>query len=371
MLDCVQDHEVYIYERGGENRLGKLNDIESVKWTRLVDDISACDISLSTRACSAQADLINFIEPGRHEFRVYRGGEQVWEGPVTRQSDTAAGIAFSAKDVMHYTERLIMRAAYNNAYPNIITATQRALNVLTGELTRKDTAELAVGLPSVNMLPYVEIHPMTGEAQTSASTLPYQFYVADHIRDLCINGGINYTVIGRATHLWDTSFGLGQAPLVTEKDFLGVLNVTSYGMELATYDGVSDGQGGFGDSGGVDDYYGLVERLTPAYGIANNAPGAPLPTQAALVSQAVRDLVGRNPTPVQVRIPDNSSLNPNGALSISDLVPGNHIPLRANIGVRVIEQMQKLKSVTVTEDSTGEKIGVVMYPASGVTVVSP
>ena len=70
------------------------------------------------------------------------------------------------------------------------------------------------------------------------------------------------------------------------------------------------------------------------------------------------------PPPLVVRVPDNSTLNPNGTLSINELVPGVFIPLEAELPGRQLSQMQKLDSVKVSETAEqGEQVQVVLSPA--------
>jgi predicted lipoprotein len=65
-----------------------------------------------------------------------------------------------------------------------------------------------------------------------------------------------------------------------------------------------------------------------------------------------------------VRVPDNSTINPDVNLGFDQLVPGVWIPVRAHGTIREVSQWQKLDSVTVevTGDG-GERIMVTMSPA--------
>lgn len=363
-LDCVTQHRVYLYDRGGVNRIDEITRIASVSWSRLRDDISAMSMTISAASCDAQSGLLSSIEPGRHEVVVYRNDVRVWEGPITRIQYARGGIVIEAKDVMYYAFRTIMHAAYNNAYPNVTYATTRAKNILVGELARKEALT-----PPINVVPFIVEHHTTSDAKTSRSTLPYQYTVFEQVDDMAAKGGMDYTVLGRAIHLWDTSKPLGYGPQMTEADILGEMYVSVYGAELGTRAVSTDGQGHYGIAGGIDPYYGEWERLDTAYDEATSS--GPPPTQAELASQAQRNLSGRNPTPVQVRIPDNSTLNPAGVLSVDNLVPGTYIPLLATLSARTISQMQKIQSVGFSETPTGERISITLFPASDPDEVAP
>lgn len=351
-------HTAWIMERGGQRRIHEIVDISRIIWNRVRDDISTATVNVMATQDSAQAEFLASLAgaTGRYELCIWRDDERVWEGPLTLPTFTRTGVEIGARDVMHYAARTIMRAAYDNSYPNIDYVVNRSKVILNAELARKEALD-----PPINVLPHLVDHQTATDAKTSRSTVPYFSYVFEHIDELAARAGMDYTVIGRAIHLWDTSKpAMGQTPVVTEADFLGDVYVTVYGMELGTIAAVTDGQGNYGTAGAVDPYYGEVERLETAY----DEEATVAPTVAELESQAVRNLAGRNPVPLQVRVPDNSSLNMNGVLNITDLIPGIYMPLRAKLNIIEIAQMQKLQTVRVTETAAGETVQVTLFPAS-------
>lgn len=357
---CITTHRAFIHDRGGVERLDEVVNLSLCQWGRVRDDISEATVSISAMYCDAQAAALERIEPGRHELVIYRGDERVWEGPITRFAATREGVSIFARDVVHYLYFLAMQNGYDNSGTNSDFVTNRAYNIITTELTRKNGVELPLGLPSVNLLPYLTNHHTAQDARTTAKTVPMQYTVFEHIDNLAADYGMDYTAVGRAIHLWDTHRSLGQTVTMTEDDFLGDLTVTSYGMELGTRTISTDGMGIWGEAGGVDVYYGLWERLTTAY---DEQTDDTVPTQQELESQAIRSLVNRNPTPVVVRVPDNSGINMRGNFTIADLVPGVLVPLRSTAIVRNLSQMQKLDKVTVREDADGERITITLVPA--------
>jgi hypothetical protein len=355
-IDCVSRHTVTVYDRGGVNKLAEIVDIAAVSWNRVRDDISEASIVLSGAACDEQNGILTSLRSSRHEIVIHRGGERVWEGPITRMSGTRNTFSIHARDVMHYAARTTMRNAYSNAYPNVGPTITRAALIMNTELARKEALD-----PPINVLPFLVLHQTPTDARTSAATHKYQYQVWEHIDELAAKAGMDYTVVGRAIHFWDTHQPLGQTQTVTQADFLGDLEVTEYGMELATHAHVTDGEGNYGSAGANDPYYGEVELLTTS---GDETEGETPPTSAEMQSQAQRNLAGRIPTPLVVRVPENSSLNPNGVLTMSDLVPGVWMPLRAEVIGFNISQMQKLQNMKVTEDGSGETITVTLQPAS-------
>lgn len=356
-IECVSRHTVAIFDRGGRNKIAELTDVAYVAWSRIRDDISEATVRLSGAPCVEQNTLLSSLRSSRHELVIYRGDERVWEGPITRLTGTVNTFEIHARDVLHYAARTVMRAGYDNSYPNIGSSVLRAESILTTELARKEALT-----PAINVLPHLTIHTDVDDAQTSSKTLPYEFTVWEHLDALAARGGIDYVAIGRAIHVWDVHRNvLGQTPTVTQADFLGEIEVTEYGMELATWAHVTNGDGVHGSAGVNDPYYGEVEILHTA----EDEQGNPETDDSeVLASQARANLAGRNPTPVQINLPSNSGLNPNGVLSISDLVPGVWMPMRATVIGFDLVQMQKLKSMSVEETPDGETITVTLQPAS-------
>lgn len=361
-LHCER-HTAFLYDRGGKKLLGTMGKLSRVQWERLRDDISGATIDIAARHADCDKTL-GLAAAGRSELVIYREAERVWEGPITHITRQGNSVQLQARDVGHYVYRTIMKSEYNNAYPYIGTATSRADRILRAEMARMEAQD-----PPVNFLPYLNVHEHATNAGTSAHTFPFEMTCYEHIDALAARGGLDYTTVGRAMHIWDTHRKLGTTATVSETDFLGDVIITEYGMELATYSAITDGKGRAGVAGGADPFYGLVEILDTAYEESNGeewdaADGVQEPPSIAdMASQAARVLSGRNPVPVVVRVPDNSSLNPDGVLSIADLVPGVFVPLVANLPGRALSQMQKLDRVTVEETPEGETIQVTLSPA--------
>lgn len=358
---CV-NHTAYLFDRGGRNRIAQLTPPVQVTWGRLRDDVSAASVTLAAPECLQSVDQ---IEPGRHELVIYRGEQRMWEGPISLVRWEAGTVTVEAKDVMFYVQRLISRQGLSNAYPNIDTTVNRAVTLLEQELPRMEALD-----PPVNVLDYVVSYHHADDARTSKKTIPYQMTVFEDIDDLAAKSGIDYTVVGRSIVIHDTHLPLSRTPTVTEADFDGDVIVTAYGNELATYAAVTGAEGVYGIAVASDDvdpvtgvhpYYGIWEILDDAY---DEEGSADAPTQAELDSQAQRNLSGRLPTPVTVRIPDGSTLSPYSAVTLDDLVPGVQVPLVATLGGRPLSQMQKLDKVDVTETSEGEQIKITLSPES-------
>lgn len=361
-LTC-EKHTAYLYDRGGRRKIVALDDLQRVKWERRRDDPSIATVYIGTPGIECQKAL-GLAEAGRVELVIFRGNERVWEGPVMRITYQGASVELEARDVMVYLVRTIIRNEYDNRHPNTSTVLDRVKRIIIGELSRKEALD-----PAINVISHIKyIYATEGEsldARTSSRTLPYETTLFNHIDSYAARGGIDYTVVGRSILFFDVHQRIGQTPMVTKDDFIGDIAITQYGMELATYVAHTDGKGNFGDAGGVDPYYGEWEVLHQAYDEdAQGLNPADPPSVEELESQALRTWAQGNKPPLVARVPDNTRLNPNGVLTIADLVPGTWVPLTASLPGRTVNQMQKLDNMSVEETASGgEVIKVTLSPA--------
>lgn len=391
---CVSQHKAYITDRGGRGRSSELVKLSQVQWGRVRDDISEGSIVIRAGDCAPQAKILSNIEPKRSELVIYRGDDRVWEGPVDRCAWRSDRMEIIAKDVSSYVMGRPLTRTWDNSYvrqagpdpesteDDVILdqsteVTTRIGDIIEWEMSNSFTmvtpegAKIVPGWeqldPPANVLPYLVIHHHPNEARTSAKTLPFQMAVGEHLDNLAHTGGIDYTVIGRAIHIWDTSNPLGRGRLLTEADFYGEIIVTAYGADFAAVGITTGADGMYGAAGQNDPYYGPWAKVFTVYD--ENADDNP--SQNELSSQARRNLTGRNPVPVEVRVPDNSTLRLTKGLSIDMLVPGAYFPLLATLNDRKISQMQKLNKVTVTETSKGENVEVTFVPSGRSDEVIP
>jgi hypothetical protein len=352
----VDNHSAYISLRGGLDLQFPLLDFSYVQWGRERDAISGATIRIPISTALAQQADLDSIDPGLHELIIFRGENRVWEGPVNLPQYTAKEVEITALDTCQYWNRTAMRAGYDSSYPRTEKVVSRIARIMMAEGSRKE----ALGY---NLLSHIHTYVDDDDASTTTKTEPMEMVVFAHLDSLAARSGIDYTVVGRELHLWDTSKSkMGQTSALTDSDFVSPVTISLYGAELATRSYVTDGQGNWQVSGPeVDPKYGEWEQIQNAY---DEEEGGPLPTAAELLSQAKRNQSGRNPTPVHIRVPENSTVNPGGLLTIDDLVPGKYMPLSSTLGVKKVSQMQKLQSATVTETEKGETIQISLYPTT-------
>jgi len=370
-------HSAMIFDRGGSRRIGQLVKVSNIQWNRSRDKISEASVTIEGTACSDQRGFISRIASKRHELVIYRGEDRVWEGPIYRISDTGFSVTIAAKDVCSYLFGTALTRVWDNTYGSVAGPTEvstRLGQIIEYEMNAprvgrtKDDAVIAIPGwesldPPVNILPYLTVHHFPNEARTAALTDAFEMTVGEHLSSMARTSGIDFTAIGRAIHIWDTSRNIHQTRTLTEADFLGNIIVTEYGADHTQGSYVVGQDGMYGETINPDnfDFYGPWMTIYNAY----NEEQTAAPTQAELNSQAARNLSGRSPAPVEVRVPDNSTIRLNDTLRITDLVPGARIPLLATLNARARDQDQKLDHVRVVETAeAGETISVTLTPAT-------
>jgi hypothetical protein len=372
-LGCGE-YRVFIYQQGGQKRIGEVEPASKLTFTRVRDDISTCTVTSNGYSVDC-GQLYGQVRSWMHELVVYRDGVRVWEGPITLITYTQTTVTFEAKDVMAYVYRRVMREGYDDAYRLIKKGTGGAPDQHLGLLSVVTRAQMlivqALAPYDPNVLRYLTALPNDDDAQESRVVKSWSRTVWEEVDDLAATAGLDYTTVGRRIILWDTHHSIGRLPELRDGDFSDSPIVTEYGMQLATFFAVSNGSGvaGFTEVAAKAKPYGPIELLASSYSETDSAsaevqtPEALEKAEAALAEQAKRNISNRWPTPLVVRIPDNSTLSPNANVGFQQLIPGVWIPLRSVNTPRPVLQWQKLDSISVEVDDKGEKVHVVLSPA--------
>lgn len=360
-------HRVEIYRRGGKERVGEIRGVSYVDWDRVRDDISTSKIVVSSWDIDC-GNLLAELEPWTYEVVLTRDNgyskERVWEGPITLLTYETESVTIHAKDVMAYVYRRIIKQKMSDA-ANGDTVTSRAARVIQNVMAPDDP----------NILAYLTVLSRVDDAMQYRTTPAYSRTGYEEVDDMAANAGLDYTTVGRSILLWGTKHRIGTLPEFRDSDLGNTPIVSVYGMNLANRYVVSDGNGVWGeatrlDDDGKDPRYGLVELLSSTWA-SDSTPESGTYTQAGLdkvrqsfAEGAERSIADRYPAPVVVRVPDNTTVNPDTVLSIQNLVPGVVIPLRSTSTLRTVVQSQKLDSIKVVETEDKETVSITMSPFS-------
>jgi hypothetical protein len=326
-------HTAAIYDRDGA-LVTAADVLVSVEWTRVLDDMSQAQIVIQPAAADCCARL-DEIRSWRHRLIIWRDGRLVWEGPVLQLRWSLGGLVVQAGDVLAWMDR---RVPHQDR-----------------EFTDVDLADIGAWLIADAFAPddpghSVEIVAPSGVAG-DREYLRDEGQSGDHLRDLA-KTGLDFTAVGSRIVLLpeDHTASIGS---LTEDDLPDGLTVVEDGVSLATRWVVHGRDEVVGEAGGIDSYYGLLERVADESSILD----------ARSARAAARSRLRANlPAPVWI---DSSrvTLSSNAAVDVPGLVPGWCVDVTTTRTCRTIAQRLKLMSVHVTEDDSGEAVSVQLAPA--------
>jgi hypothetical protein len=361
-------HHVVVYRRGGKERVAELSSISYVDWGRVRDDISTAQVKVSGWDIDC-GNLLASLQTWAYELVIYRNNgfsvDRVWEGPITLLTYESDKVTIDAKDVMGYAyRRIIKQKMTDSGKGNGTTVVDRARRVIQN----------VFGPDDPNVLAYLQVLAREDDAMQYRSTPAYSRTAFEEVDDMAANAGLDYTAVGRAILLWGTKHRIGTLPELRDENLGASPIVSEYGMSMANVYSVSDGNGVHGEAtrlvSGNDETYGLVEMLSSTWA-SDSEDETGTYTQAGLETvvksfegYAERSISDRYPPPVVVRIPDNTTLNPDTPISIKHLVPGMVMPLRSTSTLRVVAASQKLDSVKVIEEDGKETVSITVSPFS-------
>lgn len=361
-------HRAFIYRRGGKDRVGEIKNLSHVDWSRVRDDISTAQVVVSGWDVDC-GNLLALLQTWAYELVLIRDNgystDRVWEGPITLLTYETDKVTIEAKDMMGYAYRRIIKQRMSDAGTgNGTTVVDRARRVLQNTFAPDDP----------NVLAYLQVLAREDDAMQYRTTPAYSRTAFEEVDDMAANAGLDYTCVGRSILLWGTKHRIGTLPEFGDDDLGASPIVSEYGMSMANRYVVSDGNGVWGEAtrltDGGDAIYGLVEMLSSTW--ATDTPEeSGTYTQEGLQtvidsfeSFAERSISDRYPPPVVVRVPDNTTLNPDTVISIQHLVPGVVIPLRSTGTLREVVASQKLDVVKVVEEAGSETVSITLSPFS-------
>lgn len=387
---CITRHRVQIFDRGGQNKMFNIEDIAQVQWNREMDTVTQASINLTAASCADQTSKLDQIRSRRHEMVIFRGNERVWEGPIVQTKALGSGLQITAKDVLEYVSFTSLSKAWPS-HPGYLMV-DRIHDILVYELTSDyvmmtNDGPVAVQRwenlsPPVNILPYLDIR--AGTTLTTSNTEAFQMSVGAHMNNLGQSVGVNYTTVGRRIVVWDGT--LSQLRTLTEKDMAGDFAVVEDGSSMHTISHTSANQQVQGEAPLVGhaandlSYYGPWEAIATINGTQGASSSADSSGSdgdsssaaihasqlSALNSQARRDLYGLYPVPLTLDTQGGQILL-SSTLSINQLVAGVDIPVRAIHNIKKVSQLQRLKSLTVTETADNETIKATLTAIGTVT----
>jgi hypothetical protein len=354
-------HEAFVYERGGTVLVGQLTGVHLLSWERVRDDISHAEVRMVGSECCG---ILEDVEVVVHELHIYRSGEKVWEGPITRLEFEYDGVDIFAEDILWAGKKRALEYGYNlEKAPD--NAVEVAAAIVIWQLV----------LPFGN--PWnLDVQPVYGpsDPETTRATNSWASTVWEELDVLAEDGGIDYTMVGRTLYIWDVHLRwVTLAPLV-DADISTLPRIVEYGNDFANRVIYTDGSGYAGvataDSGTLDTYSRYIDLIIPIEDRDEDEPPSAL-VLSNWYDVAARNVVKHYPPRQAIIVPANSTLMPSSPWVINDLIPGSWMMVQMDRMCRQVDEWQRLDSVKVVEDEDGERVQITVSSAPATMVWNP
>ncbi|WP_381793017.1 hypothetical protein [Streptomyces niveus] len=306
-----------------------------VEWTRVLDDTSTARILVQPGddCCAA----LSRVRSWRHKLALWRDNQPVWEGPILTPIWRNSGVEITAVDIMGWLDRRVPHS----------------------DLTFADDelAEIAAVLIRDGFAPDDPGHSVTIIASTRIrGRREYQAdvgQIGDHLRDLAATG-LDYTAVGSRILLLPEDH-CARVGSLTDGDFADGLRIAEDGAGLATRWIVQGSEDVTGTAGGIDPYYGLLERVVEETSILDSA---------SATAAARSRLRASRPAPVFIDTDDTTTLSPDASVDVPTLVPGWCVDVSTTETCRNIAQSMKILGLKVKETgAAGETVSVQLAPS--------
>lgn len=339
-------HQAVIVDRDGATVSGA-HVLTSVRWSRILDEVSSARVVINPDGdCCEQ---LGKVRSWRHRLAIWRNGQPVWQGPIIRPVWSRGQLEISAMDVLAWLD---LRVPHQDMWFTGSDLTDIAATLIEDGFAPDDPGHIVqiIGRSGVTGgRRYTQCIGQTG----------------DHLRDLA-ETGLDYTAVGSTILLLPETHTRSVGRL-TDADFPDGLVVGEDGAALATRwivagadDEDTEGHDAIGDAGGIDPYYGLLERYVEQTSITDSASAL-----AAARSKA------RASVPAPLFIDSQQvTLAAEAAVDVPRLVPGWCVDVTTATTCRPVTQRLKIAGVTVEEtggsdDSPGREQVQVQLVATG------
>jgi hypothetical protein len=370
-LGCAAGYTAQLHWRGGaqEYESSAMDRLTEVTWNRTINDVSEASVTvlkgnISAECCKALGDA----HPWVHELTLYRDGELVWQGPITKTTSRRDSIVIAAQDVTAWFDHLVntYRITYtastaDNQGRKAGPITQIAANHIRLNLTASTLAAPDYpGILNYMIVRNTGLPTIKVEKDGSKNTAIWTAYLGDILREWA-KRGLTWTAVGRAVLLRGrpTSATRAQARLTME-DFTGDIEVIRDGTQGAAY-GYATTQDQQDPSTGKTLGYGKTNTVYGRLDVMVSVDEEN-PKDADLLQAAKDAIAGRYPIPVSVSVPDGSALAATAPVKLVQLVPGERFDVLAESFCQPVLQGFVLTDVEGSWQNGEEKIGVTLTP---------
>ncbi|WP_428950946.1 hypothetical protein [Streptomyces sp. cg35] len=404
-LGCAEEYLIVLHYRGGPHK-GIAAVVErpvSIKWQRILDGISACQIVVSKPLCGS---LTKALDPSivqnpewAYEITVYRDQdvEPVWCGPLVTYTETRTTITLAAADLLAWLKMRPIPVDYRYTGKSSLDASELAAWVMNEAYALDDPdaragiVVTAAGIPASRR----------GQAYTEVAWDAINALTTAHIDLTCVVrtilvGPEQHSVLGRVLHLTEEDFAGSDGPTI-ERD--GYSAATMYTARAQGIQGVAadpnaanptnsnwvdihaikkegeDGTPELTQPDKIPDAATVQAQTPPNLATVGGTEtgwrgllwqqrgmqGTRLIDEVTLTAQ--RGLRrGRHPHYLRM---ESSQLSPRAPVPMTDLIPGARVMLHLDeTWVRPLNTPMRLTNVDVTFDAKGEHVSIACEPVS-------
>lgn len=300
-----------------------------VTWARERNEVTKASVD----AVMAPA-IVNIIEPLVHLLTVYRDGELVWHGLLTKVRSTGSSVQLEAADGAFMFAR--RRVASNRTWQQT-DATQVMRTMVEDGLGYSDRTGLVESIETA-----------ASRLWATAAWTAAEGMVSDVVSEL-VEMGLVWTVSAGRLLIGPVLSGYTTAQ-IADGDFDGEMTIVKDGSEVVT-DALVVGKGVWGQWTVGDTPVGLFQSIESADGLVR---AAECEQRAEMV---VKDAAV---PPRRLELPSGTRLMTTAPVLLSELVPGVRVPVATRQTGVVMASVMQLTKVEVTADNGGEQIKVTL-----------
>jgi len=338
-----------------------LENAAEVNWNRRLDDISEASVSIPIGGESC-CESLGLIEPWCHELHIFRNGEEVWTGVITKVIYGFTQVVVEARDMLAWLLVRIPECPFTVTNLDISTVAQTIINIALAE-DDPCLIEHLIVVPTTQTVSLAEpFAAFAGSAYDQLATLS----------DL----GLSFTTLGRSIIVGGENLFNKTIGLLRDDHILGEIAITKDGALYANrvytrY--TSDDQQATCTANGATGVclpplagsacpaiseipvadracYGLVERLI------NVGEGINLST-----AQQAGDIyikAGGAFVPRTLEFPPGTRLSPDTPFELNELIPGMNVNVAFTGLCLDIFSAMRLQEVTYRATPAEEEIGL-------------
>ncbi|WP_030236741.1 hypothetical protein [Streptomyces sp. NRRL S-350] len=369
VLGCPQQYSAVIHWRGGSRPFTSpgVSGLTGLAWNRTINDTSEAFITIAKGRAPDCCGQLGDIEPYIHELSIYRDGDLVWQGPVTRTVESRDTFRVEAKDVTEWLNRTMNTEVLR--YVNVGDPAKPAAPVqqIAESIISLNVNNVVFSFPPdwCNIMPFIVRNDSAtitrfekdGSDDASIWIVP----VLKIMNEELVPRGLEYTTVGRRIILGRPQLAGDRAQATLTLDHIaGDVEIIKDGASGSaimwatnqTRDDLTDAA--WGVSGFLNTPYGRLDSLVLSQ--AENMSGYDL-LQLAQASQ-----VGRYPVPIGLSVPNGSRLTSDAPVTIDQLVAGSRFNVITTGMCSNVTVAYRLTDVDVEWGDSGEQVAVSFVP---------